>query len=182
MAPLPPLPPESTRRVYIVYTSGGEEHTMSIRIPPGVSGGTLDDYLNEVITAMLPLMSTADTVIRVDDSAAGSNIRFPLFPVGLAGTGGTPTINDQTKSAFMSMTGKGSDGRLVSVSFYYPDAANFADTRVALGVLGTAQTDWYNAVGFSSTGLSPRTIGGASPTWNAYVNIARSAYWQREFR
>jgi len=179
MAPLEPLPPDSTRRAYIVYTSGGEEHTSTIRVPAGVSAGTLDDYLNEVVNAMLPLMSTADTVIRVDESALGSNVRFP---VGLAGTGGTPTINDQTKSAFMSMTGKGSDGRLVSVSFYYPDAANFADTRVALGVLGTAQTDWYNAIAFNTTGMAARTIGGAVPTWNAYVNIARSAYWQREFR
>jgi len=182
MAPLDPLPPESTRRGYIVYTSGGEEHTTQLRIPPGVSEGTVQDYFEEVFLSMLPLMSTTDSVLRVDQSASGSNIRFPWIPVNMPGTGGTPTLNDQTRSAFMSMTGKGSDGRLVAVSFYYPDAANFADTRVSLGVLGTAQTDWYNAVGFSSSGMSPRTIGGAVPTWNGYVNIARSAYHQRKFR
>lgn len=182
MAPLPPLPPDNTRRGFIVYTSGGEEHTTCLRIPTGVSLSTVEEYFEEVIAAMLPLMSTTDSVIRVDEAAAGSNIRFLLIPSGATGTGGTPTLNDQTRSAFMSMSGKGNDGRLVTCSFYYPDAANFADTRVALGVLGTAQTAWYNAIGFNSSGMRPRTIGGGIPVWNAYVNIARSAYWQREFR
>jgi len=182
MAPLPPLPPESTRRIYIVYTSGLVEHTQVLRIPPGVSAGTLDDYINEINAAQVPLMDPIDSIIRVDESAAGSNIRFPLFPVGLVGTALSALNNDKTRSAFVSMTGKGTDGRLVKTSFYCLQAEGFVDTRQPLGVVAAVWADWYNAVAFSTTGLAPRTIGGAVATWNAYINTALSAYWQRENR
>lgn len=182
MAPLPPLPPESTRRAYIVYTSGGIEHTMTIRIPAGVSAGTLDDYLNEVIAAMVPIIDTTDTVIRVDESAAGSNIRFLLFPVGLNGTKTGNAYNDATRSAFVSITGKGSDGRLTAMSFYSLNASFFVDTRVPLGVVNAEYADFYNAVTQSSTGMQPRNIGGAIVGWKNYFNTAKSGYWQREQR
>jgi hypothetical protein len=182
MAPLPPLPPESTRRAYIIYTSGGIQHTLMLRVPAGISAGTLEDALNEVIAAMVALMDPTDSVIRVDDSAAGSNIRFPLFPVAVAGTATAATANDQTRSAFISMTGKGTDGRLTSVSFYCLNSSFFVDTRVALGVAGAEWVDWYNAIDINSYGVAWRTIGGTIPTYNAYLNTAKSAYWQREQR
>lgn len=182
MAPLPPLDPSNTRRLFIVYTSGGEEHNMMLRVAPAISAGTIEDTIDAVALAMAPLMDPTDNVIRVDDCAAGSNIRFPLFPIGYAGTAGSSTPTDQTKSAFISMTGKGTDGRLTRVSFYIMTAANFNETRVNLGVLGAAYVDWYNAIDNNPFGVAFRTIGGAIPTYNNYINIARSAYWQREFR
>jgi hypothetical protein len=153
-----------------------------LRIPAGVSAGTLDDALNEVISFMTPLMAPTDTVIRVDDSAAGSNVRFPLFPVGLAGTAVGAVNTPENRSAFMSMTGKGTDGRLTTVSFYGILMGNFTDVRQALGVVAAPFADWYNSIANNSYGLAFRTIGGAVPTYNAYLNIAKSAYWQREQR
>lgn len=182
MPPLPPLSPDSTRRSYIVYTSGGIEHTCMLRIPAGVSAGTLDDFLNEVITNMLPLMAPADTVIRVDDSALGSNIRFPLFPVGLVGSAGGTFNTPENRAAFITMTGKGSDGRLTSVSFYNLSAGNLTDVRQQLGVVAPQYADWYNSIDLNSSGMSPRTIGGAIPVYNGYINVAKSAYWQRAQR
>lgn len=182
MPPLPPLDPSNTRRLYIVYTSGGVEHNMMLRVAGAISAGTIEDTIDAVALAMAPLMDPTDTVIRVDDCAAGSNIRFPLFPIGYNGTAGSSSPTDQTKSAFISMTGKGTDGRLTRVSFYIMTAANFADTRVALGVVAAPYADWYNSISSNPFGVAFRTIGGAIPTYNNYLNIARSGYWQREFR
>jgi hypothetical protein len=182
MPPLLPLPPDSTRRVYINYTSGTIAHTLSLRVPAGVSAGTLDDALNEVIEAMRPIMDPEDSVLNVEESALGSNVRFPLFPVGLAGTGSGWDPGDINNSAFVGMSGKGTDGRLVNLAFYNLQAANFQDTRIALGVISAAYADFFNSIAANSTGLAWRTIGAAVPSWNQYFNVARSAYWQREGR
>jgi hypothetical protein len=182
MPPLLPLPPDSTRRVYINYTSGTIAHTLSLRVPAGVSAGTLDDALNEVIEAMRPIMDPEDSVLNVEESALGSNVRFPLFPVGLAGTGSGWDPGDINNSAFVGMSGKGTDGRLVSLAFYNLQAANFQDTRIALGVISAAYAGFFNSIAANSTGLAWRTIGAAVPSWNQYFNVARNAYWQREGR
>ena len=182
MPPLPPLPPESTRRAYINYTSGTIGHTLSLRVPAGVSAGTLDDALNEVIEAMKPIMDPEDSVLNVEESALGSNVRFPLFPVGQAGTGSGWDPGDINNSAFVGMAGKGSDGRLVTLAFFNLQAANFQETRVNLGVISAAYATFFNSIAANSTGLAWRTIGGAVPSWKQYMNIGRNAYWQREGR
>jgi len=182
MAPLEPLPPDSTRRVYINYESGTIGHTMMLRVPAGVSAGTLDDALNEVIEAMRPIMDPGDNVVDVEESAAGSNIRFPLFPVGLPGTGSGWDAGDINNSAFVGMSGKGTDGRLTVVRFFNLQCANFQETRVAIGVISAAYVDFYNAIDANSFGLAWRTIGGTVPTYHAYFNIGRDAYWQRKGR
>jgi len=182
MPPLPPLSPDNTRRAYIRYTSGTRPHTLMLRIPAGVSAGTLDDALNEVISYMTPLMAPADSVIRVDESAAGSNVTFPLFPVALVGTAGGTVDTPENRSAFMSMTGKGTDGRLLTHSFYSLLMGNFTTVRQPIGVIAAPFADWYTSIDANSYGLAFRTIGGAVPTYNAYLNMAKSAYWQREQR
>jgi len=182
MAPLPPLSPDNTRRAFIRYTSGTRPHTLMLRVPAGISAGTLDDALNEVISTMTPLMAPGDSVIRVDDAAAGSNITFPLFPVGLPGTAGGTVDTPENRSAFMSMTGKGTDGRLTTASLYSLLMGNFTTVRQPLGVIAAPFVDWYNSIAANSYGVAWRTIGGSIPTHNAYLNMAKSAYWQREQR
>lgn len=181
MPPLPPLPEDNTPRGYITYTSGGITHTMSARYPIGLGFGTIFNSLQEIGTAMLPLMDPADSVQTYEASAAGSNIRFIIGVDGRPGTAVGGVVNDINKSTALSVTGKGEDGRLVAASFFTILAGAFVDTRLPIGVVAPNVADWYDRV-TNNPEAQLVNIGGVPVNWNGYVNVRRDAYWQREQR
>lgn len=181
MPPLPPLPEDNTPRGYINYTSGGISHVMQARFPTGSAFGPIADALSEIATVMLPVMATTDSVQTYEASEAGSNVRFIIGTDGRLGTNASGVVNDLNSSAAFSVTGKGSDGRLVACSFFTVVAGSFVDVRIAIGVAAPILADWYAGV-TANPEVPLVNIGGASVNWNGYINIRRDAYWQRAQR
>lgn len=181
MPPLPPLDPSTTPRGYIRYTSGDIPHVFSFRAPIGATFITITAMADEIVPTMLPLMDPGDEVLNLEASNAGSNIRFPITAYGMPGTAVGGVINDINKSTELGVSGKGEEGRLVTAHFFTILAGAFVDTRLPIGVVAANVAAWYDAV-TNNAAAKLRTISGAIVNWNAYVNVTRNAYWQREQR
>lgn len=173
-----PLPENSTTRVYIDYTAGGQAHTMQLRFDDGLTTDWAT-AANEVIVEMLPMMYTTDSVTGVRYSPVGSNLSFPL-PGVTTGSGANVTAFDpDLKPNFISFTGRSLDGRDVRVTFFSP-IFNLKDSgyRGPLGAGDVAAL--FSAI--TSTEPNVTTISGGQPLWHAYVNYGSNAYFQRKAR
>jgi len=181
MPPLPPLDPANTPRGYIQYTSGGITHHMSFRTDVGGTFIDITNMANDIVPTMLPLMDPGDSVLTLEASNAGSNIRFPLLAYGLPGTAVGGVNNELNRTAALSVTGKSTGGRIVSATLFTILAGAYVDTRLPIGVVASNVADWYAEVTDNSS-YKLRAIDGNFVTWNGYINVSRNAYWQREQR
>lgn len=189
--PLPALPPSSTTRYFIDYTSLGRLHTLVIR----TNGlGTLAEnstFINGITGTMVTVMRESDSILAVRLAEQGSNVTFPFDFAPVNGLlSGAATIWDQDpESVFWSITGRGiSTGRKVRYDMYtpvrngsYPD-----NNRYELGE-NTFVDAFYDSftgalLGFSGNPVQAVSIGGDVILPNRYVNIAHNAYWQRKQR
>lgn len=183
MSPLPPLAPDNTQRTYVIYTSGGIEHTAIHRWADGVGTGAIFAALVHIMNGMAGLIDSTDDIIGAEYSAKNSNIRFPFTgftPIPGTNTGGIN--NEVNQTAKVSLVGKGTDGRLVRWDLYHLAAAFSPNLRSDLGSLLPVYQNWFNSIAATPGGFRPVNIGGATPTLHTYVNFERNSYWEAELR
>lgn len=173
-----PLAPNSTARVYIDYTSGGQAHAMQLRF----DDGTISDWaveVNEVIADMLPMMYSTDSVLGARYSPQGSNLSFPLPGVTGGAGANITTLDPDLKPNFVSFTGRSTDGREVRVTFFSP-VFNLKDTGYREPITtGDVATLFATIVGLEPNAT---TISGGQPIWHTYANYGSNAYYQRKAR
>jgi len=176
--PLPPLPPETTPRLYIKYTSMGNGHTVTVRLP---LTGTAEDAaarFNAVKADLAAFLPTVDAVNGADFSAAGTNIRFPLAVTGVQGTAEYfPNIHQEALE--VTVTGRSLDGRKARIGFFSP---SFPPAQLGYrisGITGPGAGIWGILTGDD---LDARSISGGDVVWNNYVNIGYNDHWVSEER
>lgn len=173
-----PLPETNTPRAYIDYTSGGVPHTAQLRFPDSATPASTLEQRNAVAEAMLDCMDTTDSITGHRWSNDGTNVSNPVDGLTGPGTVSGFTINNVTRAAFVSFTGRSSDGRDVKFTLFSPIGSTYTLNRVPLASAGAALNALYDEV--TANDGEVVTISGLSPLWNAYVNTRRNSYWQRQ--
>jgi len=177
--PLPPLPDWNTPRVLIQYTSGGLEHTLDLRVPIGTLKADAIAPVQDVIDAMLPILDSVDAVQGALWIPAGTNISQVLAVTGGSGTNSGTTINDESRTVFVSATGKSDDGRKVRWTLF--NTASYGETVFRKNV--TAFASVFQAL---YAAISGNTIfvtkSGEQPGWHTYLNIGLNSGTQRSQR
>lgn len=175
-----PLNPNTTLRLLIQYTSGGETHVAECR-PDGVTTyAAAQTYADGLIPLMKAVMANADQVTGAYVYLAGSNVSNPIVITTGAGTAGDGVINDQSKSAFASYVGRSLLGRRVRFTIFTLAAYSFNDTRVYYGVVGAVWSNLGTYLGAEATLAT--AVDGNTTLWKSYVNFGRNSYFQRKYR
>lgn len=172
-----PLPPESTRRYYLTYVVDTKEHTMVMRTEDTVDEVQATAALDAFISAFAGELQGI-SITKLEVSNSGSNVRLPAAWGGAAsyGNGFSNVVN---APRFFSVTGKSGEGRdfrvevfgaasTVDNNYRYTDA----ELSIVSDVIAALEADpqvWL-------------TISGNKPIYNSYLNVAYSAYWQRQLR
>jgi len=176
--PLTPLPPDNTPRMYVKYTSAHVQHEMVVRLGTAETSSDAVTRYNAAKTALLAQITTTDSLLGADFSAAGSNIRFPLAVTGGTGTMSyTPGIGDEP--IYVSATGRSLDGRKVRIGLFNPSFKPSTYGYRITGLSGPGANLWSLLTGAS---LDARSISGGAVQWNNYLNIGLNDHWVGEER
>lgn len=182
---LPPLPANSTDRVFVRYFTGWNEHTLICRTNALEFGQS--DVLADIrafLDSVRPVLSSAWSIREVSTQLAGSQVTFPIDPGVLAGfTGGSPgTQALEDAPVQWNFIGRGaSTGRKTRVGLFGLNVARPPRFRLSGEQLPTWAVEAINTL--TSTSIrSFVTIGGDRANWYAYVNAQFNSYWETEQR
>lgn len=191
-----PLPPSSTVRVFVDYTSLGIPHTAEVRLSGSPTIGVMETAALGAANAMYPFMFETDAVTGARYSPVGEDFTLPLTFSPIAGSkvaGFAAQWAEDPESAMVSVVGRGSStARRWRFCLFTPYAwANSSVTwpaknRYLPGV--NSQVDaFYDAVttfldAIYGSGTRVVSIGGDTVAPNAYVNIRKNSYWQDKQR
>lgn len=183
---LPPLPPSSTRRLFLDYTSVGFSHTMMLRLPTGADAAA---YAIVYATIFSQRMRDSEQFFAARSSAVGSDVTLPVLFVPIPGVlpGSTTVWQQDPESVQLSFTWRGVDtGRKGRLEFYSPVPTTSwpADNRYNPGEAAPIDTLRINFVAAAGhLGTSPiLSIGGDEISVHEYVNIRANGYWQTRQR
>lgn len=176
-----PLPSNTTARVCLTYTSGGEGHVMELR-PFGLStAAAINAFAQDFSDAMLASMASGDAFTGGYYYSAGLNYSAPLSYTPGSGSLSPVTPTDKSKSAFLSVVGRSNVGRRARVTLFTQAAENLSDTRQPIGVAASWIVNLFTQVTTFATPLTA-VDGSDSVVWKSYVNNGWNSYWQRELR
>lgn len=169
------LPPDSTARYRVEYTTCGRQHTMEIRsvLSPAAIGTFVGDLLTALGTKIFSL-----TVGVVSFAASGSNVFNPVTSgiEGITYGAGTGAVRDVPK--FYNFIGRSTGGRRVRLAVFGA-GIDGTDYRV----YGSEDTNIDDALSvLVAFGSGIKAIDNITPIWKPYVNMGFNAYWQREVR
>lgn len=189
--PLPALPADNTRRLFLDYTSQSIEHTLLIRVPDLLSPTQEQAFAIDIANVLATRMDGDDAFTSLRYADKNSNVTFPYPWTPIQGALSTTVgiWEQDPESVFLSFVGRGaSSGRKIRFQFFtaVKSTAWPADNRYNPGESAPVDTLRENLLPLlSGNDVSPVaavTIGGDYISFNNYVNIASNAYWQRRQR
>jgi len=174
-----PLPPDSTKRLYLDYTDSQNEHTLMVRVSQSSDAAAAMVVLHDFLTALDPDLFTF-TILGARFSDVGDNISLPISWTGDAAYG-ADTMNLNRRPLEIRFLGRSTGGRRVSYSIYgskytLPDNFRFpndfdADLSAAMLVL---QEAWDSQVLVAIDGLEVIPYD--------YVSVNYNSYWEQASR
>lgn len=173
-----PLPPESTARVYLDYTTCGYQHTLICRFK---SGATIQDAVDQ-LSAFVTGAGTqvyASALVGLRASNDGSNITYPLantFPT----TWGSGSASGNESANYYDFVGRSADGRRVRVALFGAVNVSVNDLFRITGVGSAPWSDMLAALTDNPDVFC--TISEQTPVWHNYVNTGINAYWRNTIR
>lgn len=177
--PLTPLAPENTERWRLVYSVGGHEHNMLMRVDTtSPSQSTVEAGFTQLLTDLSSDMWTV-TFVRLEHAAIGSTIFNPVS-TSLTGTlTGAGSPGEEQAVRQISFTGRNVNGRKARVFLYgYKEdiSDNMRITPAETAEVGTA----INRInGYLHLFVA---IDNVKPTYNQYVNVNYNKHWTKVVR
>lgn len=176
--PLPPLADNLTVRVWLKYTSMGQEHDLCFRQPALTSDVDVSANAVDLANALKTIMLSTDAFTGLRASAAGSTVSFPLAWTSIAGTLGTSVEADDA-AKFVAISGRSSVGYRCRLTFFTPvpgDTIGYRQNRASANYADVL----LDAVEAAEPALV--ALNGGVVIWNQYANFGYNAYWQRQLR
>ena len=177
--PLPPLPPENTRRYLMAYTVGTQEHHMLARADAAHSDASAVASMQAVAIALKAECANNVNFIALLVAAQGSNVFNPISGWTVqTGAVGAP-ITDNRRAYEVAISGRSSTGRK-SRAYLYGWAGvapiNFEqDPLTAPGLQG-----WQGLMN-STAGLF-LAIDGSKPVWYFRATFNYNDHYERTLR
>lgn len=173
-----PLPPNTTARLFVDYTTCKHQHTIVCRYDAPNTPADAMDAVSSLWTALDTFIYLA-TVDGARFQEAGSDVS-----VDVAWTG-DPTYGDENgpeeaSAWFVDYVGRSLGGRRVRVS-------TFGFKLVSYEHIYRVQTGDIAAVDAGQAALDAAegaflAIDGGEPIWKTYANIGANAYWRNKIR
>lgn len=181
-----PLAPNLTKRLFVDYTSGGVTHTLLLRFVDGTTDSAAIFTAQGLAGDLSPFMNANDSFFRARVSEAGTDFSLPVPWVTVVGTGVGAGFVEDADSAFVSVCGRTGGGRRWRADFFTIAKITTdwpADNRYSPGE-STNADDIVQAFRTAADVASPTILGidGLPLIVYDYLNIAKSAYWQRQQR
>jgi len=175
-----PLPVNSTARLFVDYTTCGEDHTVMCRFGASSSAGDAMTVVAAWLDALESLLYDIDILgARVSD--LGSSVSYPVTWTGAAAYGSGAGANTDSAS-YLDFVGRGIGGRRARMAVFgsknYRDGANddFRITPADAAAIGDALT------ALRAGSDVPITIDGDDVNWQDYANVGVNAYWRNHMR
>lgn len=178
------LPANNTGRVFLDYTDGLNQHSMSIR---WAAPSTAVDALGDLFDWLALIQGQMPNTWRVRGARfalQGSDLTLPLpltpAQASFAGNSGIDLNPQDAPREYRWVGRSASSGRRVSLSVYGLISGTPADYRFTQGehpLAAPAVFDDLNA--FVNSFLA---IDGSAATWSRYINVQYNSYWEREAR
>lgn len=177
--PLTPLAPENTERWRLVYSVGGHDHNLVMRVDnTGVSQTTVEAGYSQLLGDLSPLLYLL-TFVRLEHAAVGSTIFNPVTTTltgTLAGTG-TPSQEQSTRQ--ISFVGRAVTGRKARAFVYGYKVDTDENMRVTPAETAEIGTAINRINGYLHLFVA---IDGIKPTFSQYVNVNYNKHWTKEVR
>jgi hypothetical protein len=168
------LPESNTRRYWLVYTVGGQEHRILMRSTSSVTDAAAVLEAEGWWTDLSVDMATDAIFIGMEVALAGSNIRNPLaITAPIPGTGGG-TITDIQRPRSWTIKGRTEGGRRVGVSVFgvLENTPNtWEQSPITITGLADILTRMQGSTGFWVG------IDGLHPTWYDRVTVTYNDHW-----
>ena len=173
-----PLPENNTARLFVEYTSNGQEHVAQVRLAGAADITAAVTAYNALKGPMANLLLTTDRVSGARFAAQGSNLSFPLAVSPQTGTLSATADKDMTPR-FISWTGRGGTGRRARFTLFTQvgDTATDGYRDLSPGTLAAAMGTALASVAVGSVDISGQPV-----NWNSYINLGENAYFQRKQR
>lgn len=174
-----PLPPSNTRRLWVNYNDGVNDHQLMLR---GTTDATPADLMAVADAFLVALADTlyAISVAGADYAEVGTNISNPQVWSGSSGygTGAMPDVNAPREFAWEM---RSNDGRLGSYSMWGINAATPPAYRILFGA--NADLDAARAVLIGAHNVGTLcTISGQRGVLKTYYNVNFNSYWEEQAR
>lgn len=174
-----PLPEESTKRYWGVYTVAEDEHRVLMRVANTVTDAQAVAEMEDFFLQLQPSLGTDVVFTGMEVAALGSNVRNPVAITGpITGTAAGSIAGVQEPRSW-TIKGRSVDGRRVGVTIF----GVFANTPTSweeepIVVAGLADArDVLNAPG--NFWLS---ISGLKPVWYNRVTVNYNDHWVKQER
>lgn len=172
-----PLPPNSTKRYWLDYSTDNGSHSMLCRVADGVLDSEAADSIDAFLTAIVgTICEITITAFRV--AQLGSNISTLLTWPHAATYGAVPQALINAPS-FFDFVGRTHLGRRARVFLYACSSVSQADYRYQPGEDADLDAARAVLVAAADTFLA---IDGEHPVWHPYINTGLNSYYQRKAR
>jgi len=173
-----PLEPWNTPRVFYHYANSVGSHTLTVRLedPDGVLADA-DTLVDAVLTDLSPALY-ATQILSVEQSASGSNLRFPAASSIVGNSYGSGSATVEGDATPLNFVGKSTGGRLVrfGVFGYAGSFSQFRLTSGENGAIAAAVAELNAAEGAGAA------IDGLHAIWKEYANVKPNDHWVKEAR
>jgi len=110
--PLPPLPEENTRRMFVNWSVGGTHHSTQIRVSNGPTAAAIMADLHGMFALLPDFMGNNVSIDSLDEAAEGSNVRNPVPGwTPIVGLATNDPVTGQHLARTFSYRGRSSSGR-----------------------------------------------------------------------
>lgn len=179
-AHMAPLPPETTARIQVLYTSGEFTHTVEVRVADTPSESAAAAIAQELADLMADIMCTVDSTVEARLIPEGATAYTALAHTPVSGTLTPAGEVNARETTFISFTGRSNDGRRVRATIFSQFFGVVGTFRLPYASIGTAAQDILDWLGAQSPVIT--TISGAEAHWHQYANYGYNSHFQRAQR
>lgn len=174
-----PLDPANTARWRLIYSVGGHQHAMQMRVDATNPSQSTVEQGYQLLLTDLSITLWAVTFVRLEFAAVGSNIFNPVTSTLTGTIAGSGAPGQEQSIRQISFVGRSITGRKNRVFVYgYKDDLTDnmritpAETAEVAAAINRINGFLHLFVGIDSV----------KPTYNQYVNVNVNKYWTKQIR
>jgi len=175
--PITPLPPSNTKRYFLKYNNGHNDHTLMMRTLSTVDNTTAISILDDFLGAISDICWLS-SIVGLEVALEGEDIRNSVLWTGRT-TFGTGDVTDLTKATSYSFSGRSADGHKVRVYMFSVKNPSDDNYRWLTSELSTVD----DVVTFlQAQDMGFLSISGVRATWKPYANVGWNDHWVKQVR
>lgn len=181
-----PLPQNNTHRLFVDYTSGGFQHTLTFRFPPSTVQATAVSKGHAICTSLQFAVNANDEFFAARWQPQDADFSLPVPWASISGTDAGAAWAEDPESAQLSVCGRSEGGRryrfelftIVQLSATWPsnNRYQYGDDTDPDGIISVVQAAAADAV----TPIC--AIDNLPVIVYDYANISKNGYWERKQR